>query len=116
MNLVDGELSGGSVLVAGARLPVPPGDLGDSEIVVGVRPEYLTLHASPPAAAAIEGTVAVTETLGVSSLVTIECADGVGLGATVPEGAEPAVGSTVYATPQPGRLLLYSRDTGELLA
>ncbi|HET8642018.1 MAG TPA: ABC transporter ATP-binding protein [Pseudonocardiaceae bacterium] len=115
MNLVDGSLSNGTVLVAGAQLPALVDGAPSPEVVVGVRPEYLTLHATRPAAAAFEGTVAVVETLGVSSLVTIECADGVTIGATVPEGSEPAVTTKVYATPQPGRLLLYSRETGELL-
>ena len=117
MNLVDGSLSDGSVLAAGTRLPAPvdrPAPAG-AEVVIGVRPEYLTLHSSPPADGAFEGTVAVVETLGVSSLVTIECADGVTIGATVPEGAEPPIAAKVYASPQPGRLLLYAKDTGELL-
>ena len=115
MNLLDGTVADGSVQVAGARLPVPAGLAANGDVVVGVRPEYLTLHPSPPAEPAFEGTVAVVETLGVSSLVTIECAGGATIGATVAEGSEPGVSDKVYATPQPGRLLLYSRDTGELL-
>jgi len=113
MNLVDAAVEAGEVVLAGARLPVP-GPVPDGPVVVGVRPEYLTLSSSP-SSGAVAGTVAIVETLGVSSLVTLECADGVTLGATVPEGSEPDIAASVYAAPQPGRLLLYAADTGELL-
>jgi multiple sugar transport system ATP-binding protein len=116
MNLVDAVVSGGSLTLAGSVVVSVLGDAGldDGPVVVGVRPEYLTLHDSPRPGS-IPGTVAVVETLGVSSLVTLECADGVTLGATVPEGAEPDVAATMHAVPQPGRLLLYSASSGELL-
>ena len=50
-----------------------------------------------------------------TSLVTLECAGDDLVGVTVPEQAEPAVGATVTAVPDPGRLLLYYGETGELL-
>jgi multiple sugar transport system ATP-binding protein len=114
MNLVDAVVAGGALELAGASLPGFSG-VSDGPVVVGVRPEYLALHSSARPGS-IPGTVAVVETLGVSSLVTIECADGVTLGATVPEGAEPDVAATVFLEPRPGRLLLYSASTGELLS
>ena len=86
----------------------------DGHVVVGVRPEYLTLRAEP-APGAVAGTVAIVENLGVSSLVTLECADGVMLGVTVPEGSEPDIAASVYAVPQPDRVLVYAADTGDLL-
>jgi multiple sugar transport system ATP-binding protein len=112
MNLVDAVVEDGDVLLAGARLPVP--GVPDGRVVVGVRPEYLRLHAAPRPGA-VAGTVAIVENLGVSSLVTLECAGGVMLGVTVPEGSEPDIASTMYAVPQPGRLLVYAADSGELL-
>ncbi len=112
MNLVDATVSGGVVEFAGGRFDVP--GVPDGPVVVGVRPEYLTLHGTPRPGA-VTGTVAIVENLGVSSLVTIECDGGVSLGATVPEGTEPDVAATVHAVPERGRLLVYATDTGELL-
>ena len=88
--------------------------LADRPVVVGVRPEYLSLRGDP-APGAVRGTVAIVENLGVSSLITLECSDGVTLGVTVPEGSEPPIAATVYAVPEPGRLLVYAADTGDLL-
>jgi multiple sugar transport system ATP-binding protein len=116
MNLLPGTVSGGLVAAAGARLKPPAGlDLADgTPVTVGIRPEYL--HTSAPTAAdGLTGTVSIVENLGVTSLVTLECPGEVLVGVTVPEQAEPAVGSTVTAVPDPGRLLLYSGETDELL-
>ena len=108
-----GDVGGaGEVVLAGARLAVP--GVPPGPVVVGIRPEYLRLRPEP-APDAIAGTVAIVENLGVSSLVTLECAGGVTLGVTVPEGSEPDVAATVHAVPEPGRLLVYAADTGDLL-
>jgi multiple sugar transport system ATP-binding protein len=111
MNLLDGVLSGDQVTVLGACLPSPI--QGESPVVVGIRPEYLTLS---PDGEGIEGTVSTIENLGVSSLVTLECADGKLVGATVREQHEPAVGTVLRANPEPGRLLVYHPDSGSLLS
>jgi multiple sugar transport system ATP-binding protein len=116
MNLLPGTVSGGLVVAAGARLKPPAGlDLADgTPVTVGIRPEYL--HTSAPASAdGLTGKVSIVENLGVTSLVTLECPGEVLVGVTVPEQAEPEVGSTVTAVPDPGRLLLYSGETDELL-
>jgi len=116
MNLLSGKASGGLVEVAGARMKPPAGiDLPDgTPVTVGIRPEYL--HASPSAAAdGMTGTVSIVENLGVTSLVTLECPGEVLVGLTVPEQDEPAVGATVTAVAEPGRLLLYHGETTELL-
>lgn len=111
MNLLDGMITGGVLNVAGAQLPSPL-DLPDgTKVVAGIRPEYLALEQG----AGITGTVSIVENLGVSSLVTIECPDGTLVGATVREQHEPAVGTSVTLTPEPGRLLLYSKETGAIL-
>jgi multiple sugar transport system ATP-binding protein len=111
MNLLDGVIDGGLVSVAGAKLPSPL-DLADgTKVVVGVRPEYLAVAEG----AGITGTVSIVENLGVSSLVTIECPDGTLVGATVREQHEPAVGARVTVVPEPGRLLLYSKEDGTAL-
>ncbi|MFC4856228.1 ABC transporter ATP-binding protein [Actinophytocola glycyrrhizae] len=113
MNLLTGAVHDGFLEVAGARLPPPPGPaLADgAKVVVGIRPEYLQ-----PAAEGITGTVSIVETLGVTSLVTLECPGEVLVGLTVPEHEEPAVGTAMTVAPAPGRLLVYDAETTGLLA
>lgn len=115
MNLLDGIVRDGAVDVAGARL-VPPTALSltdGTRVVAGIRPEYLSLAA--PGEDGIVGTVSIVENLGISSLVTLECAGETLVGMTVLEQDEPEIGTTVTAVPHPGRLLLYGED-GLLLA
>ncbi|HEV2781316.1 MAG TPA: ABC transporter ATP-binding protein [Actinophytocola sp.] len=115
MNLLDGVVRDGAVEVAGARLTPPAGlTLTDgAPVIAGIRPEYLS--PGPPGAEGIAGTVSIVENLGISSLVTLECAGGVLVGMTVLEHDEPAIGAAVTAVPQPGRLLLYGGEDGLLL-
>jgi multiple sugar transport system ATP-binding protein len=112
----DGEATtqwGHQIDVAGVRVPVPeeivteltPGD----EVVVGIRPEYLTV-----ADEGIEGEVEIVENLGTTSLVTLTT-PGPNIQVTVPEGHEPAPGTTLRVRPQDGRMLLYRADAGELI-
>jgi multiple sugar transport system ATP-binding protein len=110
MNLLDGVVRDGAVEVAGARL-VPPAGLrltDGTPVVAGIRPEYLS--PGPAGADGIAGAVSIVENLGINSLVTIEAAGGTLVGLTVLEQDEPAVGATITAVPQPGRLLLYGAD------
>jgi multiple sugar transport system ATP-binding protein len=113
----DGETAtswGHRLDVAGVRLPVPeeivtelnPGD----QVIVGIRPEYLTESAD-----GIEGTVEIVENLGTTSLVSLTTA-GPRVQVTVPEGREPDTGATMRVTPEPGRMLVYRADDGELIA
>jgi multiple sugar transport system ATP-binding protein len=112
MNLVDGVVDGGQIAVAGAKLPSPLNLADGTKVVVGVRPEYLTLA---PEGVGIRGTVSIVENLGVSSLVTLDCPDGTLIGATVREQHEPAIGTQITAVPEQGRLLLYSKEDGTVL-
>jgi multiple sugar transport system ATP-binding protein len=116
MNLLPGRMSDGLVEVAGTRLAssatVPFATVPEdgAPLTVGVRPEYLGV-----AAEGIKGTVSIVENLGVTSLVTLECAGDVSLGLTVPEDEEPSVGAELTVAPQPGRLLVYDAESGESL-
>jgi multiple sugar transport system ATP-binding protein len=111
MNLLDGVVESGVLSVAGAKLPSPLELKDGTKVVVGIRPEYLTVEEG----VGITGAVSIVENLGVSSLVTIECPDGTLVGATVREQHEPAVGARVTVVPEPGRLLLYSKEDGTAL-
>lgn len=115
MNLLPGVVAGEQVEVGGQRLPLPPearGAVADgAKVTVGVRPEYVTVS-TEPADGALVGAVSIVEHLGTSSLVTVEM-DGLLIGATVPEEAEPEPGARVWLVPAPGRVLVY-RDDGTL--
>ncbi|MEV4267558.1 ABC transporter ATP-binding protein [Kribbella sp. NPDC049584] len=106
----------GMVSVAGGSLPAatfsaPVG----AEVTVGIRPEYLTVASGDVTGPALRGVVVVAENLGTQSLVTVDC-DGTLVGVTVPEETEPSPGSTVVLTAPATRVLLYDRESGELLA
>jgi multiple sugar transport system ATP-binding protein len=59
--------------------------------------------------------VVVTENLGIQSLLSVDC-DGTPIGVTVPEEDEPAPGAPVVLTAASPRVLLYDKESGELLA
>jgi len=116
---VDGSSHGsamGAVSLAGGSLPaatvsVPVG----AEVTVGIRPEYLTLSTGDVSGPSLRGTVVVAENLGTMSLVSVDC-DGTLIGVTVPEEDEPAPGTPVVLTAPAQRVLLYDKESGELLA
>jgi len=117
MNLLSGVVRGQAVNVSGQIVQLP-GDARQhvtdgQDVVVGVRPEYLTLSQSA-ADGALRGVVAIVENLGTASLVTLE-SDGFTVAATVADGEEPAIGTDAWALPIPGRTLVYRREDGELV-
>ncbi len=114
MNLLRGEVRDGVVAVPGGTLPLPATARGEEMLIVGIRPEYVTLS-TEPVDGALCGSVSIVEHLGTASLVTVE-ADGGLIAATVPEDAEPAAGTRVWLVPQPGRVLHYDAGGGELIA
>ncbi|MEU0095476.1 ABC transporter ATP-binding protein [Kribbella sp. NPDC006257] len=116
MNLLPGTVASAGVLVAGGSLPAATGSVPvGAEVTVGVRPEYLTLSVGDVSGPAIRGTVVVTENLGTQSLVSVDCS-GTLIGATVPEEDEPPPGTPVALTASVQRVLLYDKESGELLA
>ena len=117
MNLHDATVQNGSLHIGSSSISVPPAVAdavhdGD-EVVMGARPEYMTLHtdARPDS---FQGTVAIVENLGTGFLVTVDIDEGI-IQVTVPEESEPAIGSQAWVTASPERVLLYGKDDGELL-
>jgi multiple sugar transport system ATP-binding protein len=119
MNLLPGTVASapvGSVSVAGGSLAAATGSAPvGAEVTVGVRPEYLTLATGDVSGPVLRGQVVVAENLGTQSLVTVDC-DGTLVGVTVPEEDEPTPGTVVVLTAPASRVLLYDRESGELLA
>ena len=120
MNLLPGKVTSESdisvVSVPGGSLPATTVSVpADAEVTVGIRPEYLTVASGDISGPALRGVVVVAENLGTQSLVTVDC-DGTLVGVTVPEETEPSPGSAVVLTAPATRVLLYDRESGELLA
>jgi multiple sugar transport system ATP-binding protein len=119
MNLLTGTVIAGSVgavTVAGGSLPAGTGSAPvGAEVTVGIRPEYLTLSTGDVTGASLRGQVVVAENLGTQSLVSVDC-DGTLVGVTVSEEDEPAPGTPVVLTAPASRVLLYDRESGDLLA
>ena len=116
MNLLDGIISDGSVIVGSMVFDIPEharatARTGD-QIVYGVRPEYVSLVSSPGSGIA-SGVVKVTENLGTHYLVTADC-NGILVRGTAPDGSEPMIGETVHLKPEPGRILLYNMASENL--
>jgi multiple sugar transport system ATP-binding protein len=110
MNLIPGSLSGAGVEFDGGTLPLESKPAGSGDVYCGIRPEYIRLDDS----SALRGTVAITENLGTEFLVTVDVG-AIQIRATVEEGAEPQPGDTVGVAPATRRILLYDRESGELL-
>src|SRR4051812_7340792 len=115
MNLVPGVVTSSGVSAVGGTLPIDAHVPEGAEVTVGVRPEYLALTTGDAVGPGLRGSVVVTENLGVQSLVSVDC-DGTLIGVTVPEEQEPSPGQPVFLTAPPERVLLYDRESGELLA
>jgi multiple sugar transport system ATP-binding protein len=116
MNLLPGTVASHGVSVAGGSLPAATGSVpAGAEVTVGIRPEYLTLSTGDVSGLTIRGSVVVAENLGTQSLVTVDCS-GTLVGVTVPEEDEPSPGTPVAITASEQRVLLYDKESGELLA
>jgi multiple sugar transport system ATP-binding protein len=112
MNLLPGTLRDGALHVASAPLPVTV-TVPDQDVIVGIRPEYLTQSDPAPDAFAVHATI--TEHLGTTVLVTTETPEGQTIRAVLPEEAEPAPGAKLHLRPAPARILLYDPQTTHLL-
>jgi multiple sugar transport system ATP-binding protein len=117
MNLLPGVVAEDGIELGGQLLHLPaavtPALSAGDKVTVGVRPEYVTVttEATP---GALVGEVSIIENLGTSSLVSVDV-DGLLVGATVPEEAEPEPGARVWLVPAPGRILLYRESDGALV-
>jgi len=117
MNLIDGVIRDGKVVIGANSFDVPANIKSKvrdgQEVVYGVRPEYVQVS-TQTAHGAATGPVKVMENLGTHYLVTIE-SDGVLYRGTVPDGAEPPLGTTVSLVAEDGRVLLYDKASEDLI-
>ncbi|MDP5227610.1 MULTISPECIES: ABC transporter ATP-binding protein [Arthrobacter] len=124
MNLMDARLasSNGSVTVMAPQLEAVlwPGATPERDVVLGIRPEHLVLHAAgsvaaaPTTGAALRGTVELTENLGREQL--IHCRVGEHrLTATCPREQRWEEGAAVVLSAPASRLHLFDRESGRRL-
>jgi ABC-type sugar transport system ATPase subunit len=100
MNFVEGTLrrDGDACVFASpsVTLPVPCGPSDADRVVLGVRPEHITIGASmDDGAGVVRGAVALVEPIGGSQIVHVTLADGVGLVAMAPPEVSVAVDDNV---------------------
>ena len=121
MNFIEGTVrrDGDECVFASPSLtlpvPCPPTD-GD-RVVLGVRPEHITL--GPPVAdgdGMVRGAVALIEPIGGEQIVHVTLADGAGLVATAPPDAPVAVDESVSLHIALDRVQLFSARDGKRLA
>lgn len=116
MNLLDGVVHEDAVRIDGMVFDIPQHARGKvrngEKVVLGIRPEYVTLVSSPGQNIA-SGEVKVTENLGTHYLVTADCS-GILVRGTTPDGTEPKTGDTVHLRVEEGRALLYSKESENL--
>jgi ABC-type sugar transport system ATPase subunit len=114
MNLIPGEIVGGdagSRFVAGELFLPVGGRPGPA--VLGVRPQHLSVAASPTPGA-LPVTVFALEHLGRESVLILDAPDGHRLRALVEPEVEARVGERLFATADPTRHLLFSPEQGLL--
>jgi multiple sugar transport system ATP-binding protein len=122
MNFVSGRLTddGARFQSPGFLYELPPevklhltGIPKDRDLVLGVRPEDITL-ATTLTTCAIEGTVYIGEVLGKETLVTVKCGDKQ-LKVTVPTSLHHRIGDTVWLCPIAEGLRIFEAASGRLL-
>jgi multiple sugar transport system ATP-binding protein len=121
MNFADGHIEAGLQFVSACfRYDLPPmfaghisSDLAGRRIVLGVRPEDITVSRTPEPNT-IEGIVYIWEVLGKETLVTAQCGD-IQLKAVVPTIMRLGIGDHVWLRPLPEGVRLFDGDTSRIL-
>ena len=111
MNLVDGTIQDGKAVTdAGFSLPVSVAGHEGRPVTFGIRPEDLRLDAGAPAKARIHD----VENHGVEKIVTLATGDTI-LHLTVPATRNVAIDDTVDFSWDPGKIIVFDRESGRNL-
>ena len=119
MNLLPARMLDSHVLVAGEAIPLSTpggesfGGAAGRDIVLAVRPEYMTL-AAERTPGSVPAEVEVVEDLGTTYLVTLRGPDST-IQAVVPETRVPKPGDRLFAGADWSRASFYDPDSGERL-
>jgi len=111
MNMLSGKLSDGKVVLeSGPQIPARPNNDVDGDIVVGIRPNALTLAADGQPEI-MSGTVVVVEPLGPESLIYVDLG-GTEVVATVAGRISPKPGDTVRLTAPSEEIHFFDKPSG----
>ncbi|HEY5888110.1 MAG TPA: ABC transporter ATP-binding protein [Acidimicrobiales bacterium] len=113
MNTLPGTVDGGTITVAGGTVPSPTTSaVVPSEVVVGIRPERLSVGG--PDDAGVQVKLRVLEALGHEQLLVCDAEDGSPVTVRLdPDLPAPAEGSTVNLVPDAGHVHLFDPATTE---
>ena len=114
MNLIPAQVTGGVLTVAGTPLPVPLPPGAPGEVILGVRPQDVTM-ARPGEAGAIPGKVWMVELIGSERLIEVEIAPKIRVTAEVRASHRAAIDEVVAVRPDPGHVHLFDPSTGRAL-
>ncbi len=115
MNLVPAQWRNGALTVAGTPLPLtlPPG--APSDVILGVRPQDVTVvpQGTP---GSIPGKVWIVELIGSEKLIEVELAPKLRVTAEVRASQQAAIDDAVAIRPDPANLHVFDPATGMALA
>ncbi len=118
MNFLKGTLDGQGALRlaggAGLPLPRPVGAVGETAVVLGVRPDGFAV--TEPGRAPLRGRVVLNEYLGRESYLHLDLEDGTSAVVEVPPDLPVAAGDTVGLGLKPGAAHLFGADDARRLA
>ncbi|WP_378942067.1 ABC transporter ATP-binding protein [Mesorhizobium sp. ANAO-SY3R2] len=120
MNFARANTSGGDIVFAnGDRIPLSAvgsgafADIGDREVIVGIRPEHFI--AADGSAVVLNGQVQVVEPLGSDTLVHFSIADAA-LTARLPPEVRPVAGEALRLGVEPSKIHLFDAKSERTLA
>jgi ABC-type sugar transport system ATPase subunit len=111
MNLVEGGVEDGTFRSGELAVPVMPQEPVSGAVLLGVRPERLTLTLDAAGGRTLQGRVVVVEPLGPETLVEVETAVGVVVVRAGSEGTPVQPGDSVGVRWPLHSLHLFSRET-----
>ena len=114
MNLIPAQVRDGVLTVAGTPLPVPLPPDAPADVVLGVRPQDVTM-ALPGEPGAIPGKVWMVELIGSERLIEVEIAPKVRVTAEVRASHRAAIDDAVAVRPDPAHVHLFDPATGRAL-
>jgi multiple sugar transport system ATP-binding protein/inositol-phosphate transport system ATP-binding protein len=109
MNLIPARLAGGNVTIAGQSLPAARPDMGDRDVIVGIRPGAVRI-----VTAGIPAKVDLVEDLGDTAVLDLDCA-GTRVRSRVTHDDLPAENASVFITARPQDIHLFDPDTRKRL-
>ncbi|NJM82286.1 MAG: sn-glycerol-3-phosphate ABC transporter ATP-binding protein UgpC [Tabrizicola sp.] len=113
MNMIGGVVHGGMVQVGDVRLPLPAGVIAvdGQEVILGVRPEHLSVRSE-----GFQGSVAVVEPTGSETHVVVRVAAGAELIAVFRDRVAFRPGDALTLFPEIGKAHVFDRASGMRLS